>query len=149
MGPACLSSSASYPILAVQPHAFLIIYLANFFNIGGKKNPSTWASFIATCGNLSHMLDAWGKKIPPEFLQCQAFTLDKPKCPCIGHWLKRSLSLLPTFREFTSFSSGKKSTYPIWLCVYKSARVTEERHPQVKPATTRKSSRFNPCVDDR
>lgn len=36
-GPARLPSSASYPALAVQPHAFLFIYLANFFKEGGKK----------------------------------------------------------------------------------------------------------------
>lgn len=30
---------------------------------------SIWASFAATRGHVSHTLDAWGKKIPPEFLQ--------------------------------------------------------------------------------
>lgn len=60
-GPAHLPGSASHPTLAVQPHAFPFIYLANFFK-EEEKNPSIWASFAATCGNLSHTLDAWGKK---------------------------------------------------------------------------------------
>lgn len=127
MGPARLPSSASYPAMAVQPHAFLFIYLANFFKEGGKKPPSTQASFSATCGNLPHTLDSWGKKIPPEFLQCPTFTLDKPRCPRIGHRFKGSLSLPTALRKPTSFSFGKKSTHPTRFCIYNSICVCDRR----------------------
>lgn len=72
------------------------------------------------------MLDAWVKKIPPEFLQCSTFTLDKPKYLCIGHRFKRSLSLLPLLRKLTSFSFGK-NMYPTWFCIYSSICACDRR----------------------
>lgn len=49
MGTAHLHSSASYRILEVQLHAFLFIYLANFFKDVGKIQPQIRGLPSLTC----------------------------------------------------------------------------------------------------
>lgn len=120
------------PALPPSPHWHLNLMLFSSYTSQTslkkeEKIRSTWPSFTATCSNLPHTLDTWSKKIPSEYLQAPAFTLDKPRYPCSGHWCKRNVSLLPALRKPTSFFFGKKITNPTWFCIYNSICACDRR----------------------